>query len=27
MMNGLSDPEAGHQLEDLAGEALAAYRG
>ncbi len=27
MMNGLTDSQAGHQLEDLAAEALAAYRG
>lgn len=27
MMNGLTDADAGHQLEDLAGEALAGYRG
>jgi len=27
MMNGLTDSTAGHQLEDLAGEALANYRG
>jgi D-alanyl-D-alanine carboxypeptidase/D-alanyl-D-alanine-endopeptidase (penicillin-binding protein 4) len=26
MMNGLTDSTAGHQLEDLAAEALAAYR-
>jgi D-alanyl-D-alanine carboxypeptidase/D-alanyl-D-alanine-endopeptidase (penicillin-binding protein 4) len=27
MMNGLTDALGGHQLEDLAGEALASYRG
>ena len=27
MMNGLTDSEAGHQLEDLDAEALANYRG
>jgi D-alanyl-D-alanine carboxypeptidase/D-alanyl-D-alanine-endopeptidase (penicillin-binding protein 4) len=27
MMNGLADSDAGHELEDLAGEALANYRG
>jgi D-alanyl-D-alanine carboxypeptidase/D-alanyl-D-alanine-endopeptidase (penicillin-binding protein 4) len=27
MMNGLTDSVAGHQLEDLAAEALAGYRG
>jgi D-alanyl-D-alanine carboxypeptidase len=27
MMNGLSDAQAGHQLEDLGAEALAGYRG
>jgi serine-type D-Ala-D-Ala carboxypeptidase/endopeptidase (penicillin-binding protein 4) len=27
MMNGLTDSLAGHQLEDLDGEALAGYRG
>jgi serine-type D-Ala-D-Ala carboxypeptidase/endopeptidase (penicillin-binding protein 4) len=27
MMNGLTDSDAGHQLEDLAGEALANYNG
>jgi D-alanyl-D-alanine carboxypeptidase/D-alanyl-D-alanine-endopeptidase (penicillin-binding protein 4) len=27
MMNGLTDSTAGHELEDLAAEALAGYRG
>jgi len=27
MMNGLTDSTAGHELEDLAAEALASYRG
>jgi D-alanyl-D-alanine carboxypeptidase/D-alanyl-D-alanine-endopeptidase (penicillin-binding protein 4) len=27
MMNGLADSDAGHELEDLAGEALANYKG
>jgi D-alanyl-D-alanine carboxypeptidase/D-alanyl-D-alanine-endopeptidase (penicillin-binding protein 4) len=27
MMNGLTDSTAGHELEDLAGEALANYNG
>lgn len=27
MMNGLADSDAGHTLEDLAGEALANYKG
>jgi D-alanyl-D-alanine carboxypeptidase/D-alanyl-D-alanine-endopeptidase (penicillin-binding protein 4) len=27
MMNGLTDSDAGHQLEDLATDALATYRG
>jgi D-alanyl-D-alanine carboxypeptidase/D-alanyl-D-alanine-endopeptidase (penicillin-binding protein 4) len=27
MMNGLTDADAGHTLEDMAGEALANYRG
>jgi len=26
-MNGLTDSDAGHTLEDLAGEALANYNG
>lgn len=27
MMNGLADSDAGHELEDLAGKALANYKG